>query len=142
MRVTCLKCGSQYDVEYDTSAVAVNCECGPSISYPEVHYAGVVPSERAAEKLRYRAFHSAGLVRNVGVIALTFSVVSVLFFPLAIVGVAIGIYTLVGTRGPLKKYVGRQQAIAAIALGAVVFLAEGALALKFMEQREVRRVNA
>ncbi len=141
MRVTCLKCGSQYDVEYDTSSVAVNCECGPSISYPEVHDAGVVPSERAAERLRYRAFHSAGLVRNIGVVALTVSAISILFFPLAVVGIGIGLYTLLGTRGPLKRYVGRQQATAAIALGLVVFLVEGSLAIRWMEQRRIRRVN-
>lgn len=141
VRVTCLKCGSQYDVEYDTSSVAVNCECGPAISYPEVHYAGVVPSERAAERLRYRAFHSAGLVRNIGVVALTVSAVSILFFPLAIVGVGIGLYTLLGTRGPLKRYVGRQQAMAAVVLGLVVFFVEGTLALDWMEQRRIRRVD-
>ncbi|MEO1172338.1 MAG: hypothetical protein AAFX94_09835 [Myxococcota bacterium] len=141
-RVTCLKCGSQYDVGYDTSTIPVNCECGPSITYPEVHYSGVQPSERAAERLRYRAFHSAGLVKNFGIIALTVSAVSVLFFPLALVGIGIGIYTLAAMRGPLSKYVGREQAIAAIVLGVLVFGIESAVALDWLEQRRISRINA
>lgn len=140
MRVTCLKCGSQYDVAYDTSSTTVNCECGPSFTYPEVHYTGVQPSERAAERLRYRAFHSAGLVRDIGTIALTVSAVSIIFFPLAIVGIGVGLYTLLAKRGPLGRYVGRSQAAAAVALGLVVFCAEGALLLDVLEKRRARRV--
>lgn len=140
MRVTCLKCGSQFEVAHNTSSTEVNCECGPEFRYPEVQYAGVQPSQSAAERLRYRAFHSAGLVSNSGMTALYMSAISVLVFPIALLGIGVGLYTLVVKRGPLGRYVGRRQAGLAVVLGVVVFCAEGALLLSFLKDLEVKRI--
>lgn len=140
--MTCMTCGSQYDVEYDTSTLPVNCECGPMMTFPEVHAAGVFPSERAAEKLRYRAFHSAGLVKNIGAVALTISIISVVFFPMAIVGIGIGVYAVATMRGPRLRYAGRSQAIGAIVLGTFALGVGGGVSMHLLKRRRMKSVAA
>ncbi len=118
------------------------CTCGTEITYPEVYNTGVRPNERAAERLRYRAFRAAGLVKNIGGFALGLALLGIIFFPLALVGAIVGIYVLTMVRGPLGRYSGRQQAIIAIGIGTFVFAAEGSVLWSFLAQRRAERLSA
>lgn len=118
------------------------CTCGTEITYPEVYNTGVRPNERAAERLRYRAFRAAGLVKNIGGFALGLALLGIIFFPLALVGAIIGIYVLTMVRGPLGRYSGRQQAIIAIGIGTAVFVTESSILYSFLAQRRADRLSA
>lgn len=123
------------------AALAIQCTCGTSLAPPEVVDTGIRPSERLAEKLRFKAFRAAGLVRNVGGFALGCSLLGILFFPLGIVGALVGTYVLTMIRGPLGRYSGRRQAILAIAIGVSAFFIEGAIAISYVEHRAAKRVE-
>ncbi len=122
--------------------VGTICTCGTEITYPEVYNTGVRPNERAAERLRYRAFRAAGLVKNIGGFALGLALLGIIFFPLALVGAVFGIYVLTMVRGPLGRYSGREQAVIAICVGTFVFVAEGSVLWSFMAQRRAERLSA
>ena len=68
VRLTCLKCGHQFELAVNGggTGLRVNCVCGQDYSYPEVVNTGIRPNERAAERSRSRAFRAAGLVKNIG----------------------------------------------------------------------------
>jgi len=141
LRLTCLKCGHQFDVANGPGGQTIGCVCGMQFEAPEVLNTGVQPSEHAAERLRRKAFRAAGLVRNVGGFALGISALGVLFFPLGLLGAAIGIYCVTMVRGPLGRYSGRNLAIAAITLGVAAFATEGALATSYLlDRREAERL--
>lgn len=135
MRLTCLKCGHQFDVAMGSGGEMVGCICGTQFKLPQVVDAGVQPSWRAAERSRQRAFRAAGLVRNVGGFAFGITLLGVLFFPLGLVGAAIGIYTLTMLRGPLGRYSGRRWAWGAIGLGVLVFGVEGWVFTDWLNKR-------
>ncbi|MEZ0313736.1 MAG: hypothetical protein ACAI38_18360 [Myxococcota bacterium] len=122
--------------------VGTICTCGTEITYPEVYNTGVRPNERAAERLRYRAFRAAGLVKNIGGFALGLALLGIIFFPLALIGAIVGIYVLTMVRGPLGRYSGRQHAMIAIGVGTLVFVAEGSVLWSFLAQRRAERLSA
>ncbi len=122
--------------------VGTICTCGTEITYPEVYNTGVRPNERAAERLRYRAFRAAGLVKNIGGFALGLALLGIIFFPLALAGATVGIYVLTMVRGPLGRYSGRQHAMIAIGVGTLVFVAEGSVLWSFLAQRRAERLSA
>lgn len=136
MRLTCLKCGHQVELTAGDGSLRGSCVCGLDYTNPHVVNTGTCPNQRAAERSRYRAFRAAGLVKNVGGFALGMSLLGVLFFPLGLIGAAVGIYVLTMLRGPVRRYSGRRTAAIAVVLGVAVFVAEGALALSWLNQRQ------
>lgn len=142
MRLTCLKCGHQVELSGPAGLARVSCVCGQDYTYPEVVNTGTRPSERAAERSRSKAFRAAGLVKNFGGFALGISMLGILFFPVALVGAAIGIYVLTMVRGPVARYSGRRQAALAVLIGVSVFIGEGALALSWLQGRRLQRMAA
>lgn len=140
MRLTCLKCGHQFEVACGAGGQQVGCICGTQFELPEVLYTGTQPNERAAERSRHKAFRAAGLVRNVGGVALGLAVLGVLFFPLGLVGAGVGVYTLIKMRGPVGRYSGREWAIAGIVLGIAVFAIEGLVALDWLDKQHHKRL--
>ncbi|MBI3180103.1 MAG: hypothetical protein HYZ27_10605, partial [Deltaproteobacteria bacterium] len=123
------------------AAVRLSCVCGQDYSSPQVLDTGVQPSARAAERSRSRAFRAAGVVKNVGGFGFGIALLGILFFPLALVGAGIGIYTLTMMRGPLGRYSGRRAAIAAVVIGASVFLIEGSMAMSWLKNRRMQRIS-
>ena len=142
MRLTCLRCGNQMELAASGPRVGTICACGTEISYPEVYDTGVRPNERAAERLRYRAFRAAGLVKNLGGFAIGMALLGLLFFPLALCGAVLGVYTLTMVRGPLGRYSGRRAAIAATIIGVIVFATEGGILWSYMSHRRAERLTA
>ena len=142
MRLTCLKCGNQIELASVPAGVRVNCTCGLEHTYPEVHNTGIKPNERAAERSRSRAFRAAGLVKNVGGFALGLSTLSILFFPFGLLGACVGLYVLTMLRGPVSRYSGRRAAMAAVALGSVVFGVGAVFTYSWVEARRTERVTA
>jgi hypothetical protein len=122
--------------------VGTICTCGIEISYPEVYNTGVRPNERAAERLRYKAFRAAGLVKNIGGFAMGLAFLGILFFPLALVGAVLGMYVLTMVRGPLGRYSGRNAAIVAIAVGVGVFATESSILWSYISHRRSDRLIA
>lgn len=137
--MTCLKCGHQIELAHGPNP-RVSCPCGLEFNHPAVVNTGTRPSARAAERSRYRAFRAAGVVKNVGGLALGISLLGILFFPLGLVGAAIGIYVLIMLKGPQRRYSGRGQAMTAVMMGAGVFVLEGALLLQWMERRHLQNM--
>jgi hypothetical protein len=82
------------------------------------------------------------VVKNVGGFALGISLLGILFFPIGLLGAGIGIYVLTMLRGPLGRYSGRRAAMAAVAIGSVVFLGEGAFAMNWLKARRVQRIKS
>lgn len=140
MRLTCLKCGHQMELAVNGGGTRLSCVCGNDYTYPNVINTNTFPSERAAEKSRYKAFRAAGLVKNVGGFGLGISLLGILCFPLGLVGAAIGIYVLTMVRGPLQRYTGRRAALIAVILGASVFVGEGFLALRWVKARRLEKM--
>jgi hypothetical protein len=141
VRLTCLKCGHQIELATYESIGRLNCICGEEYTQPHVLNTGIRPNERAAERSRLRAFRAAGLVKDLGGFALGISALGVIFFPLGLLGAAIGIYVLT-MRGPMSRYSGRSAAVGALALGASVFVIEGFLLLDWVHSRRQRQVEA
>ncbi len=142
MRLTCLKCGHQFELVAAPADLRLTCTCGSEYTYPHVVNTGIRPSERAAERSRSRAFRAAGLVKNVGGFALGLSALGVLFFPLGLAGAALGLYVLTMLRGPVGRYSGRRSAIAALGLGVVVFAVGLGFSYSWLEARRADRVRA
>ncbi len=152
MRLTCLKCGQQYEVELDPGAIDpppgvvrndqdFSCVCGNEIPADNHRPAVVFPNARAAERSRSRAFQAAGLVKNVGGFAITVALLGMLFFPFGLVGAAIGIYCLTMIRGPLRRYSGRRLAAGAIVLGLATFVIEGTMVMRWLDDKRVQRLE-
>ena len=141
MRLTCLKCGHQFEIAADPGGATYGCVCGTQFENPGVLNTGVQPSAKAAEHSRRKAFRAAGLVRNVGGFAFGLVVLGLLFFPLALVGAAGGLYCLTMMRGPLGRYSGRTWAVAGLVGGVLVFTIEGAVALSWLEQRRMHQAT-
>lgn len=141
MRLTCLKCGHQMEVATGANDLHLRCVCGQDYSSPDVFNTGICPNERAAERLRSRAFRAAGLVKNMGGFALGVALLGVLFFPIALIGAAVGIYTLTMLRGPLARYSGRRSAWAAVAVGVAVFAGEGSLFVTIVRARQIQKLE-
>jgi hypothetical protein len=120
--------------------VRINCVCGQDYTYPDVVNTGTEPSEKAAERSRSKAFRAAGVVKNVGGFALGISLLGILFFPIALLGAGVGIYVLTMVRGPLGRYSGRRAAVAAVVVGAGVFLGEGSFAMNWLKMRRLQRM--
>lgn len=135
MRLTCLKCGHQSELAGVPTSVQVSCVCGLTHTYPEVVNTGIQPSERAALRSRSRAFRAAGLVKNIGGFALGLALLSIAFFPLGVLAALVGLYVLTMLRGPVGFYSGRRQAVVAVFLGMAIFVAEGTLALHWIQKR-------
>jgi hypothetical protein len=135
MRQTCLKCGHQVDLAVGETVAPQVCVCGRNFGQACSIDMGVQPSVRAAEALRARAFRAAGLVRNVGGFALAVALMGFVFFPLGLLGAALGVWVLFTLRGPLGRYGGRTHAIWAIALGLGFFIIEGSLCLRWLHGR-------
>ncbi len=141
MRLTCLKCGHQMEVATGMGSMRLSCVCGQDYSSPHVLDTGIQPSLRAAERSRSRAFRAAGVVKNVGGFAFGISLLGILFFPLALVGAGVAIYTLTMMRGPLGRYSGRRAAIAAVVVGAAAFVIEGSMAMTWLRDRRMQRIS-
>jgi hypothetical protein len=142
LRLTCLKCGHQFELATGPHSSRIPCVCGQDFTYPEVLNTGTQPSEAAAERSRSKAFRAAGLVKNIGAFALGIALLGVLFFPLGVVGACIGVYVLTMMRGPLGRYSGRTAAVGAVAIGISVFLAEGSLAMSYLKERQRQRLES
>mgnify|MGYP001129729865 CR=1 FL=1 len=106
MRLTCLKCGHQMELGSDPQTMRLKCVCGQDYSYPNVCNTGTCPNDYAAERSRSKAFRAAGVVKNFGGFALGVSLLGILFFPIGLLGVAIGVYVLAMLRGPTGRYSG------------------------------------
>lgn len=102
---------------------------------------GVQPSLRAAEQLRARAFRAAGLVRNVGGLALFVAICGFVIFPLGFLGAALGLWVILSLKGPIGRYSGRTAAIWAVVLGMSGFLGEGFLCWQWLQQRQQANVE-
>ncbi len=142
MRLTCLKCGHQFELVAAPADLRLTCTCGNEYTYPEVIDTGIRPNERAAERSRSRAFRAAGLVKNVGGFALGLAGLGILFFPLGLAGAALGIYVLTMLRGPVGRYSGRRSAMAALGLGSVVFVVGLAFSYSWVQARRADRIRA
>ena len=68
MRLTCLKCGHQFQVSVvDAQLEGYGyCLCGTEHVFPDVITPGIFPSDRAAEISRTRAFRAARVVKDIG----------------------------------------------------------------------------
>jgi hypothetical protein len=130
------------EIATGATSVRISCVCGHDYTSPQVVNTGTRPSEEAAERSRSRAFRAAGLVKNFGGFALGISLLGILFFPIALIGAAVGIYTLTMIRGPLGRYSGRRAAALAVAIGSIVFLVEGALAANWLKNRRQQALLA
>ncbi len=142
MRLTCLKCGHQIELAVGPSTATVSCPCGQDYTYPEVLNTGIRPNERAAERSRSRAFRAAGLVKNIGGFAFGLALLSLVFFPLGIAAAAMGLYVLTMLRGPVSRYSGRRSAVAAVALGTLVFAGGALLTLSWYESRHLQQLKS
>ena len=142
MRLTCLKCGHQFELPTDQpSETHLRCVCGQEHTQPLVLNTGTRPNEKAAERSRSRAFRAAGVAKNMGGFALIISLLGILCFPLGLIGACFGLYVLVGLRGPMARYSGRRQAIAALGLGLIVFVGEGIAVRSWFEVRKAREMR-
>ncbi|MBN1959432.1 MAG: hypothetical protein JW841_00680 [Deltaproteobacteria bacterium] len=142
MRLTCLKCGHQIELESSPAEITVDCPCGQQHVFPSVHNTGILPNYRAAERSRLRAFRAAGLVKNIGGIALTMSLIAIPFYPLGLIGALLGLYVLIRLRGPVARYSGRTAAIIAIILGIAVFIVGLTFTERYFETKKYQRANA
>jgi hypothetical protein len=144
VRLTCLKCGHQFELAPagGSAGVRLNCVCGQDYTYPQVVNTGISPNERAAERSRARAFRAAGLVKNIGGFALGLSLLGILFFPLGLAGASIAVYVLTMLRGPVGRYSGRQAAMAALGLGVTVFIGEGAFAVSWYNAKRLAELRS
>ncbi len=142
MRLTCLKCGQQYELAPDNDKALDECVCGNTLEPVVEMHRGVEPNEGAAVRSRQKAFHAAGIARNVGAYALGISLLGVLFFPLGIVGAGVGIYCLTAIRGPLAVYSGKRTAALGVILGIAIFVAEGMALMSWIEGHETKRLIA
>jgi hypothetical protein len=143
VRITCLRCGHQLELPTVPTGPKQECPgCALKYAYPEIHNTGVSPSEWAAERLRRRAFRAAGLVKNTGGFALGLSALGILFFPLGIAGAALGVWVAAKLRGPLARYSGRREGLAAIALGIGAVVVWTSVISSWVERRRVEHVAA
>ena len=142
MRLTCLKCGHQFELATGPHSSRIPCVCGQDYSYPEVLNTGIQPSEAAAERSRSRAFRAAGLVKNIGGFAFGIAALGVLFFPLGLVGAVIGVYVITMLRGAVGRYSGRKQAAAAVVIGISVFMVEGSLVMRYFKEKQRERLES
>ncbi|MCK5688728.1 hypothetical protein KAI87_05620 [Myxococcota bacterium] len=143
MRLTCLKCGHQLDVAIESSKEgSLNCVCGEEYVHPKIFATGVRPNARAAERSRERAFLAAGVVKNTGAFALGLSLLGLIFFPIGLIGAAVGTYTVVMVRGPKGRYSGRRSAIAALILGVGIFVVEGYFISSWWHDRQLQHLAA
>lgn len=141
MRQTCLKCGHQVELSLEARTAPSFCVCGCAFGQPCVVSMGVQPSMRAAEQLRARAFRAAGLVRNVGGLALLVALCGFVIFPLGLLGAALGLWVILSLKGPIGYYSGRTAAIWAVVLGLSCFVGEGILCWHWLEQRQQANVE-
>lgn len=142
MRLTCLKCGQQYELDSDPDSGPGNCICGAPLEPMRNILFAVEPDRRAAKRSREKAFRAAGISRNVGAYALGISLLGLLFFPLGLVGAGIGVYCLLLIKGPLAAYSGRRSAAAGVVLGIAIFVAEGMALMSLLESHETNRLVA
>ena len=124
MRLTCLRCGHQLDVPTRDALAEgyLYCVCGTEHVVPYLMGPETAPNERAAVSSRTRAFRAAGLARNYGGGALAVSLAGILLFPLAVVGILMGIWVLSGLRPSIRPHSGPRRAVMAIVAGVAVSL--------------------
>jgi hypothetical protein len=139
MRLTCLRCGHQAELASAGAGIARTCVCGSALRNPGVIDTGIKPSERLAERLRYRAFRAAGVVTNLGGFALCLTLLGALCFPLALAGAVLGAYVAFGLRAPLARYSGRRLALWAWVLGTLIFVGESWFAWRWLAERRLHR---
>ena len=94
MRLTCLKCGQQFELVIGVDVAAFGCVCGVAHHPPEVVDSGTQPNEDAALRSRRKAFRASGVAKNVGGFAIGIALLGVLFFPLGLLGAGIALYYL------------------------------------------------
>jgi hypothetical protein len=139
MILTCLRCGKQFKYDHPVSA-AIACECGAQIAVPAVFDTGVRPNQRSADRLRYKAFVAAGIVSNVGAIALGLAVLGFIFPPFALGAIGVAVYLLITKRGALGRWSGRTLALVALALGIFELVAGTYLFTSWLSMRQVERI--
>lgn len=140
MRLTCLTCGHQFDVQGKAADKGIQCVCGAQHVCPEVVDTGTCPNEKAAERSRAKAFRAAGLSKNVGGFALWLSLIGIVLFPIGLVGALLGLYVLVGLKGSIRRYSGPITAMIATGVGLIIFFGEGLLVLHWIEARSQERI--
>jgi hypothetical protein len=140
MRVTCLRCGQQVELQDTFKNAVVKCLCGGSIHPKNIVRTGIHPNPQAAQKLREHAFVASGMVHNVGGLAFTLSLFGILFFPLALAGTAVALYQIIHLKGPVGLYSGRRKALWSLVLGPIIFFGEGIFIYQHYQQEKVHKM--
>ena len=122
MRLTCLKCGHQFQVSVvDAQLEGYGyCLCGTEHVFPDVITPGIFPSDRAAEISRTRAFRAARVVKDIGGWAFKLTLFGIVGVGLAPIGALIGLYVVLGLPKAIRPYSGYRSALMAIGVGAFV----------------------
>lgn len=143
MRLTCLDCGSQVTTNPEKAEQEqyYGCICGKEHVYPEFLGTGTRPNEWAAHRSRARAFRASRVVKDIGSKALWASAIGVLFFPLSLIGIGIGLYVLGGLPPKIRLYSGYRRASLAVIVGLVGLVGQGVLLERWMGERVYETTN-
>ena len=143
MRLTCLKCGHQFQVSVvDAQLEGYGyCLCGTEHVFPDVITPGIFPSDRAAEISRTRAFRAARVVKDIGGWAFKLTLFGIVGVGLAPVGALLGLYVVLGLPKAIRPYSGYRSALMAIGVGAFVSLTQLYLAQHLMTRSDAKDVT-
>ena len=143
MRLTCLKCGHQFQVSVvDAQLEGYGyCLCGTEHVFPDVITPGIFPSDRAAEISRTRAFRAARVVKDIGGWALKLTLFGVVGVGLAPLGALLGLYVVLGLPKAIRPYSGYRSALAAIGVGLFVTVAQIFVAQRVMVRSDAKDVT-
>ena len=143
MRLTCLKCGHQFQVSVvDAQLEGYGyCLCGTEHVFPDVITPGIFPSDRAAEISRTRAFRAARVVKDIGGWSLKLTLFGIVGVGLAPLGALLGLYVVLGLPKAIRPYSGYRSALAAIGVGLFVSLAQFYIAQRVMIRSDAKDVT-
>ena len=143
MRLTCLKCGHQFQVSVvDAQLEGYGyCLCGTEHVFPDVITPGIFPSDRAAEISRTRAFRAARVVKDIGGWALRLTLFGIVGVGLAPLGAILGLYVVLGMPRAVRPYSGYRSTLGAIGVGIFVTIAQVYLAQHLITRSDARDVT-
>jgi len=143
MRLTCLKCGHQFQVSVvDAQLEGYGyCLCGTEHVFPDVITPGIFPSDRAAEISRTRAFRAARVVKDIGGWALKLTLFGIVGVGLAPLGALLGLYVVLGLPKAVRPYSGYRSALVAIGVGLFVTVSQIYVAQRVMVRADAKDVT-
>ncbi len=138
MKLTCLHCGKQIEQARNAGSSTLPCDCGRDVTSPSVLATGIRPSSRAADRARYRAFLSAGLINDRWQSAVISAICALFLPPLAIASTIISITVLRSKAGSLARYAGYRAARLALILGLFNALISSGAYYHFYQAHELK----